>query len=145
MTAGVAPVYLGAVRVLSRRLRVDPVTLDRAIAAVLTVVAQIEIWFSSEVHHHRLWGALVVPFFTMPVAVRRRYPALVGTGVAVIAALQHGFGHDPQIIAEPIGYFCALYALAVWTPTPRFVGGVAVLVAADLATARSEEHTSELQ
>src|SRR5439155_847999 len=92
-----------------------------------------------EGHHHRLWGALVVPFFTVPVAVRRRYPALIGTGVAVIAALQHGFGHDPQIVAEPIGYFCALYGLAVWTPTPRFVGGVTVLVAADLGTAAAPE------
>jgi signal transduction histidine kinase len=127
------------VRTLVRRLRIDPVRFDLALAAVLTVVAQIEIWFSTEVHNHRLWGALVVPFFTVPVAFRRRYPALVGTGVAVIAALQHGFGHDPQIVAEPIGYFCALYGLAVWTPTPRFALGFGALVAADLATAAAPE------
>jgi signal transduction histidine kinase len=134
MTARAASVYREAVRLPIPRLRLDPVRFDRLLALALTVVAQVEIWFSSEVHHHRLWGSLVVPLFTLPVAFRRRYPTAVGAGVGVVAALQHSFGHDPQIVSEPIGYFCALYALAVWTPTRRFVPAVTLVAAADLAS-----------
>jgi signal transduction histidine kinase len=129
-----ATVYGSAVRVRLPRLRVDPVKLDWAVAAVLTVVAQVEIWFGSEVHGHRLWGALVVNVPTLSVAVRRRYPALVGTLVPVFAASQHALGRDPQIVASPIGFFCALYALAVWTPPRAFRTGFALVVAAFLAS-----------
>src|SRR6476619_1074241 len=97
------------------RLRVDPVKLDYVAAAVLSVVAEIEIWLGNEVHSHKLWGSIVVLVPTLSIAIRRRYPALVGTLVPVFAALQHALGRDPQIVAGPIGFFCALYALAVWT------------------------------
>jgi signal transduction histidine kinase len=117
------------------RLRVDPLRLDYAIAAVTTVVAQIEIWVGHEVHSHRLWGALVVSVPTLSIAFRRRYPALVGIGVPLFAATQHALARDPQIVASPIGYFCALYALAVWTAPQTFWTGLTTIVAADLATA----------
>jgi signal transduction histidine kinase len=123
------------------RLRVDPIKLDRALAIVLTAIAELEVWLGSEVHHHRLWGGIVVPFYTLPVAVRRRYPALVGTGVGVFAAIQHSIGRDPQIVGGPIGYFCALYALAVWTPTRRFAVGAGLIVVADLASSASAHAT----
>ena len=122
-------------RALRPRLRVDPVRLDYAVAAVTTVVAQIEIWFGHEVQSHRLWGALVVNVPTLSIAFRRRYPALVGIGVPVFAATQHALARDPQIVAGPIGYFCALYALAVWTAPRTFWPGLTTIVAADLATA----------
>jgi signal transduction histidine kinase len=122
------------VRVRVPRLRIDPVKLDYAVAAVTTVVAQIEIWFGNEVHDHRLWGALVVNVPTLSIAIRRRYPALVGTAVPVFAASQHALERDPQIVAGPIGYFCALYALAVWTPSRKFWLGLGLIFAADLAS-----------
>ena len=62
---------------------------------------------------------------TAPIAVRRRYPTLVGTVVPVLGALQIGLRGDPQIIAEAVANFCALYALAVWTPSRRFAFGFA--------------------
>ena len=34
----------------------------------------------------------------------------------------------------PVGFFCALYALTVWTPPRRFALGLAVVVAADLVS-----------
>ncbi|MDX6570807.1 MAG: hypothetical protein QOH15_3385 [Gaiellales bacterium] len=129
-----ADVYGLTVRASLRRLRLHPVTLDYAVAAVLTVAAQVEIWFGSEVHGHRLWGALIINVLTLSVAIRRRHPALVGTLVPVFAASQHALARDPQIIASPIGYFCALYALAVWTPPRQFRAGLAVVVAADVAS-----------
>jgi signal transduction histidine kinase len=109
------------------------VTLDRALAALLTLGAQVEIWFSSEVSHHRLEFALVAPLITAPIAVRRRYPTLVGTAVPVLGAFQYAFGRDPQIVSEPVAIFCALYALALWTPPRRFAVGLALVVTADLA------------
>jgi signal transduction histidine kinase len=115
------------------RFRPDPVTLDRALAALLTLGAQVEIWFSSEVSHHRLEFALVAPLITAPIAVRRRYPTLVGTAVPVLGAFQYAFGRDPQIVSEPVAIFCALYALALWTPPRRFAVGLALVVTADLA------------
>jgi signal transduction histidine kinase len=115
------------------RFRPDPVTLDRALAALLTLGAQLEIWFSSEVSHHRLEFALVAPLITAPIAVRRRYPTLVGTAVPVLGAFQYAFGRDPQIVSEPVAIFCALYALALWTPPRRFAVGLALVVTADLA------------
>ena len=111
----------------------DPVMLDRALAALLTLGAQLEIWLSSEVTQHRLEFALVAPLITAPIAVRRRYPTLVGTAVPVLGALQYAFGRDPQIVSGPVAIFCALYALAVWTPPRRFAVGLALVVAVDLA------------
>jgi signal transduction histidine kinase len=107
--------------------------LDRALATLLTIVAELEIWFSNEVTHHRLEFALVAPLITGPIAVRRRYPTLVGTAVPVLGAFQYAFGRDPQIVAEPVAIFCALYALAVWTPPRRFAVGLVLVVTADLA------------
>ncbi len=115
------------------RYRPDPLVLDRAVAVLLTVGAQLEIWFSSEVAQHRLGFALVAPALTAPIAVRRRYPTLVGAAVPVLGAFQYAFGRDPQIVSEPVAIFCALYALAVWTPPRRFAAGLALIVAVDLA------------
>jgi signal transduction histidine kinase len=119
------------------RLRPDPVLLDRTLAAVLTVTAQLEIWLSSEVTGHRLEFALVAPLITAPIAVRRRWPTFVGVAVPVIGAVQYASGRDPQILSEPVAIFCALYALAVWTPPRRFAVGLSLVVAVDLATGAS--------
>jgi signal transduction histidine kinase len=122
------------VRIHLPRHRFDPVKVDYVLAAVLTVVAQVEIWFGNEVPTHKLWGSIVVLVPTLSVAVRRRHPALVGTLVPVFAAVQHAIERDPQILASPIGYFCALYALAAWTRPREFRAGLAAIVVADLAS-----------
>jgi len=116
------------------RLRPDPALLDRTLAILLTLGAQLEIWFSNEVTGHRLEFALVAPLITAPFAVRRRYPTLVGIAVPVLGAVQYAIGRDPQILSEPVAIFSALYALAVWTSPRRFAAGLALVVATDLAT-----------
>ena len=113
--------------------RPDPVMLDRTLAAFLTVGAQLEIWFSNEVVHHRLEFALVAPLITAPIAVRRRYPTLVGIAIPGLGALQYALGRDPQILSEPIAIFSALYALALWTSPRRFAAGFALAMAATFA------------
>jgi signal transduction histidine kinase len=116
-----------------RRFRPDPLTLDRALAALLTVGAELQVWLGGSAGHHQVAAALVAPAVTASVAVRRRYPTLVGIGVPVLTAFELALWGDPQIVANAVAYFCALYALAVWTPPRRFAFGAALIVAVDLA------------
>lgn len=44
------------------------------------------------------------------------------------------FWNDLQIVAVAVAYFCAVYALAVWTTPNAFAVGIAMLVASDLAS-----------
>jgi signal transduction histidine kinase len=115
--------------------RPGPLKVDRALAILLTVAAQLEVWLGSGAGHHRLAAALVALVSTGSVAIRRRWPALVGIVVPMLYALELTFWGDPQIIAASVGYFCALYALAVWTPPRRFALGLALVVGASLAIA----------
>jgi signal transduction histidine kinase len=114
------------------RFRPDPLTVDRALAILLALDAVLGALLGGDGGHHRAWVALAAAAMTLPIAVRRRYPLLVGAGVPALGAFAHAFW-DPQAIAYPIAEFCALYALAVWTPPRRFLLGTAVFVAAALA------------
>jgi signal transduction histidine kinase len=125
---------MGARLARLRRLRPDPLKLDRTLAAVLTVVAELQVWLGGSAGHHRVAAALVAPAVTASIAVRRRYPTFVGIGVPVLTAFELALWGDPQIVAKAVAYFCALYALAVWTPPRRFALGAALIAATDLAT-----------
>ena len=115
-----------------RRFRLDPVKVDWTLAALLSVGAQLAIWLGSDAAHHRLGAALVAPAITAAIAVRRRYPTLVGTAVPLVAAFDHDLW-DPQFVGYPVATFCALYALTAWTPPRRFAFGFALVVAVYLA------------
>ena len=114
--------------------RLDPVTLDRLLAVVLTAGAWLDIWLGGDAAAHPLIGAAVAAVVTGSVAVRRRHPALVGTAVPVFAAANFAIWHGPQSLAYPIANACALYALTVWTPPRRFAIGFALVMVALLAT-----------
>ncbi|MGI8421458.1 MAG: sensor histidine kinase [Gaiellaceae bacterium] len=125
----------------------SPRRLDRALATLLTVGAELEVWLGSDATQHRLWAGLIAPVIMGSIAVRRRYPTLVGTVVPVIATLEHVFWGDLQFVGYPIATFCALYALTVWTPPRRFALGLALIVAVDLGTSaapRGNLHTAVL-
>jgi signal transduction histidine kinase len=107
--------------------RFNPLTVDRVLAVVLTVLAQAEVW--SGHGDNRLVAAIVAFVATASIAFRRRFPTLVGIVVPLLYAFELGFWGDPQIIFASIGYFCALYALAVWTSPRRFAIGLAFLAA----------------
>jgi signal transduction histidine kinase len=127
-------VYLRAVRTYLRRLagaRLDPLTVDRALAVVLTLAAEAQVWLGSTATHQRVVPALVSPVVTASVAVRRRYPASVGVGAVAAMALQLSVWGDAQVIAAGIAYFCALYGLTAWTPFRRFALGLGACVALD--------------
>jgi signal transduction histidine kinase len=112
------------------RLRPGPVTVDCVLAAVLTVVAQLEVWLGNGngTDQNRPVAAVVSLLATSALTVRRRWPLQVSVIVAWAFAVQLGFWGDPQIIAASIAYFCSLYALTVWTSPRRFALGVALIL-----------------
>jgi signal transduction histidine kinase len=99
-------------------------------AAVLTVVAQLEVWLGNgNVDHNRVAASLVALLSTSSIAFRRRWPLQVGVAVAWAYAIQLAVWGDPQIIAASIGWFCALYGLTAWTAPRAFRVGLALVVA----------------
>ena len=117
-----------------RRFRLDPVTVDRVVAVVFTIVAQLEIWLGSSAGDHQLGAALITPAMTGAIAIRRRYPMLIGVAVPVIESVEFGFWAGPNILSQAVANFCALYALTVWTPPRRFAVGFAIVLSAVLAS-----------
>jgi signal transduction histidine kinase len=119
------------------RPHLSPQAVDCLVAAVLTVTAQLEVWLGNGNHaDHNQWVAAAVSLFaTLSIAVRRRWPLQVGVAVGWAFALQLGFWGDPQILSASVAWFCALYALAVWTSTRDFVLGIALLIPAFVVTA----------
>lgn len=111
----------------NRLPRLDPLKVDRALAVVLTLLAQAEVWLGHG--DNRLVAAAVAFVATASIAFRRRFPAVVGIVVPFLYAIELGFWGDPQIVVASIGFFCALYALAVWTSPRQFAVGVGFLVA----------------
>ena len=131
-------VYLQGVHALLSRLRgfrPDPLTLDRALAVALTILGELEIWLGSSAGEHQLGAALITPVLTVSIAFRRRYPMLVGVGVPVVMAIEFAFWAGPNILAQAVANFFALYALTVWTTPRRFAVGFTLVIAAVLAAA----------
>src|SRR4051794_16674899 len=109
-------------RLAAKRPHVDPVTVDRVLAVILTSIALGGILLGNDASAHRLGAALMAPLMTVPIAFRRRWPFVVGTVVPVVGAFDHMLW-DAQSGAYPLAEFLALYALAAWTSTREFVIG----------------------
>jgi signal transduction histidine kinase len=111
------------------RLRLDPVVLDRALAAALTVSLLLETWLSGAAEGHRIALTLGGSLTTAAVAVRRRHPAAVGIGVALLSVLMQA-AWPSQAISYGIAWICDMYAFSVWTRTRTFALGLGAYVAA---------------
>ena len=98
--------------------------------------ALLEVWLRGDGGRHPLAAALMALATVAPIAVRRRWPTLVGAGVPALAAVDHAF-LDPRFVGYPIANVCAMYALAAWTRRRGFAVGVAVFVAVNIAVAGS--------
>jgi signal transduction histidine kinase len=109
--------------------RVSLPRLDLVVAIVLTVAAEAQILAGATATGLVLAPALVAPAITMPVAVRRRWPAAVALWVSCVATAQVAIWGDPQVVGVTVGYLCALYGIAVWAETRRFVAVAALTVA----------------
>jgi signal transduction histidine kinase len=109
-----------------RRLGIDPVKLDVAIAIVLAVAAELEAWVGSLSAQNQLIVAVIGPLMAGTVAVRRRYPAAAGIAAALIANVVAIVWGPPNVASVGIAWFCSMYALTVWTTTRLFAIGVAL-------------------
>ena len=85
-------------RLARPRSRPDPASVDLVLAVVLTMAAQLEVWLGTSAGSDRVVAAVVAFIATASVAVRRRYPTLVGIVVPMLYALELGFWGDPQIM-----------------------------------------------
>lgn len=114
------------------RPRFDAPTVDLLTACVLTIGVELQVWLGDGTTAHRLAAALLCGVVTASVAVRRRWPAAVGFGVQGILALAVAVGFVLPAGFLTIAWFCALYALTVWTTRRVFVAGLVFLVVTDL-------------
>jgi signal transduction histidine kinase len=115
------------------RMRLDPPRADLLLACVLVVGVELQVWLGGGSLLHRLVATLVGAAVTGSVAVRRRFPVVVGFGVQGLLALVSGFSVSLPAGPLTVGWFCALYALAVWTSARVFVAGLVFFAASDLA------------
>src|SRR4051812_33858419 len=113
------------------RFRRTPEQLDRVLAVALFVGAELQVALAPAHGWALASEALVAGLVTGSVAVRRRYPSTVGIVVQGLLAAE---GLVAQLPAGCVtaAWFCALYALAVWTTWPRFTVGVLFFVASNL-------------
>jgi signal transduction histidine kinase len=107
------------------------VRVDRIGAAVLVVVVELQIFLGGHTGWPAVSEAVVGGLVTASVAVRRRHPAAVGLGVQALMVTEQFLGHLPAG-AVTAGWFCALYALAVWTTWPWFLAGIAFFAGSNL-------------
>jgi signal transduction histidine kinase len=116
-----------------RRVHLDAATVDRLLAVILFVFYELQVLLSPTVEPTRPVAAVVGGLVTAGLAVRRRYPAAVGIGTQGLLAVTINFGNIP---AGPVtvAWFCALYAMAVWTGRLWFVVGVVFFAVSDLWT-----------
>jgi signal transduction histidine kinase len=118
-----------------RLIRLDPVKLDIAVACVLLVAAELEIWLTHDAGRYALVSALIAPVLAACVAVRRRYPFAAGLVAQGVIAASFGMWGDTQIFGISIAWFCALYGLTVWTSSREFAAGAVFVLASDLLAA----------
>ena len=123
-------------RALLRRIvHPGPLAFDCALAVVLVVAAELQIWVGGGAGRFEVVAASVAPPLAACVAVRRLYPTLAGVVAQGVMALTFGVWGDTQIFGSSIAWFCALYGLTVWTSRNRFVAGAVFVFASNLAAA----------
>src|SRR5439155_16910037 len=90
-----------------RRLRLDPLKLDFAVAVVLTLVLELEVWLGGGASGERLVVALAGALTTAMVAFRRLYPTTAGVSVGLLSALVAAVWGPPSIVTYGIAWMCA--------------------------------------
>jgi signal transduction histidine kinase len=116
-----------------RRLRLDPVRFDYALAAVLLVAGLLQTWLGNGTTE-RVPATIVGPLVALTVAFRRRHPAAAGFIAQGLVALQYTLWGGIDVIPYSIAWFCSLYGLTVWTSRNWFVAGLAFVAVTDLVS-----------
>jgi signal transduction histidine kinase len=116
-------------------LRPTPLHADWLLAAILTIVGELQVWLGHIAGGNRIEAALLALALGAALAARRLRPATAGTAAGVLMPLAVAIWGDPQVVSSAIAYLCALYGLAVWTPSRRFALGLVATAATDLIPA----------
>lgn len=119
------------------RWRLDPARLDVVLAGVLLVIGEVQVAFNGAHGWVLLSEVVTAGAVTGSVAIRRRYPAAVGIGVQALMVAEGQLARLPAG-AVTVAWFCALYALAVWTTWRWFAAGLAFFVASSLLPAMGD-------
>jgi signal transduction histidine kinase len=122
--------YRDGMRALRKR-RPSLVAIDRVLAVVLTIGVELEIWLTANANGHRLVLAVAVPVTTGTVAIRRRYPAAVSIGNALLWVVLQTFWPSGLVFGG-IAWMCDVYALPAWTSARWFAIGLASYVGTSL-------------
>jgi signal transduction histidine kinase len=96
--------------------------LDVVLAVTLTVALQLELWLSTNQPHHKVGYAIIGPFLTGAIAVRRRFPL----GVPVLATLLVLPLPSASLATWGAAWILDMYALPAWTRGRRFWIGFGV-------------------
>ena len=104
--------------------RTDPVLIDRALVAVLLVVAAAELLVSTS-GAERLLAALVAVALAAPLLVRRHHPLPAGAAVLVAVAAQSILlDLDGFSLCATLSIVCAAYAIGAHAERRASVGGL---------------------
>lgn len=123
-----------------RYRRPSPLTVDRALAVVLTVLFFVELAFTKDAQGHRLAVGLLWPLLIVAVAFRRGYPTIVGILAASIAVVEQTFWPS-QMSASAIAWMCDLYAVTVWSPPRRFAAFLGLYVVSSALPLAGNDNT----
>ena len=107
--------------------RVRGVVVDRLLAVGLVVAGELEVWLSHDSGGHRFVAAVVAVVVGGAVAVRRRYPLLVGLLAQATLSAEFGISSHIEVLSTSAAWVCDVYALAVWTTAREFAIGVAAV------------------
>jgi signal transduction histidine kinase len=122
------------------RLRGDPVAFDRALAVVLAVLGELQIWLGNPVPHEpRVMAVATLPMY-LALAYRRRYPATAGFFAVALVSIEFAVWDGVEVIPYSIAWGCAVYGLTVWTPPRTFAVAVVVVGASTLASGAAAGH-----
>ena len=122
------------------RWRLDPARLDVVLAGVLLVIGEVQVAFNGAHGWLLLSEVVTAGAVTGSVAIRRRHPAAVGIGVQALMVAEGQLARLPAG-AVTVAWFCALYALAVWTTSQWFAAGLAFFVASSLLPSMGDPAT----
>jgi signal transduction histidine kinase len=116
------------------------VAFDRALAAVLLVLGELQIWLGDPIPHEpAVMSVATLPMY-LALAFRRRYPALAGFFAQALVATQFAIWGGVEVIPYSIAWGCAIYGLTVWTTRPVFMAGLAFVVASNGVSAAVAGH-----
>jgi signal transduction histidine kinase len=122
------------------RLRRDPVAFDRALAVVLAVLGELQIWLGNPVPHDRRAMTIATLPMYLALAYRRRYPAAAGFFAVALVSIEFAVWGGVEVIPYSIAWGCAVYGLTVWTPPRTFALAVVVVGASTLLSGTAAGH-----